>query len=45
MKETAKPIIADHGMGPQNKRRISLLVIFAVLACLGGVVSVMKGSV
>ena len=45
MKETAKPIIADHGMGPRNKRRISLLVIFAVLACLGGVVSVMKGSV
>ncbi|WP_075428482.1 iron ABC transporter permease [Selenomonas sp. GACV-9] len=29
----------------QVKRRISLLVIFAVLACLGAVVSVMKGSV
>ena len=44
MKETAKPIIADYGMGPQNKRRISLLVIFAVLACLGGVVSGQSGS-
>lgn len=28
-----------------SKRRISLLVIFAVLACLGGIISVMKGSV
>lgn len=27
------------------KRRISLLVVFAVLACLGGIVSIMKGSV
>lgn len=28
-----------------TKRRISLLVVFAVLACLGGIVSIMKGSV
>lgn len=27
------------------KRRISLLVVFAVLACLGGIISIMKGSV
>ena len=45
MRETAKPTTADQSLGNQHKRRISLLVVFAVLACLGGVVSVMKGSV
>ena len=45
MRETAKPTTADQSLGNQHKRRISLLVVFAVLACLGGAVSVMKGSV
>lgn len=47
MKTTMEQNIPGCGLEAEciSKRRISLLVVFAVLACLGCVISIMKGSV
>lgn len=47
MKTTAEQNIPTRRLelNGASKRRISLLVVFAVLACLGCMISVMKGSV